>query len=1685
MAQLTLTVIGDVSDVTNKISGVQKLVDNKPIKIKVETDGDAKALQAAARIETAKAKIVKSENDLKIAQEKTKQSMQNRLAAEQKLATQMEKTATAEEEVRKANTQLQQQIEKTRTEEAKLALQEEKTATAAENRATAETKATTATKNLGVQTEQTAKKTETLWDNFQKFARWYIIGNAFSGIVRSMKEALETMKAVDDELVTIRKVTGFSDLQIAGIKEQAYATASKYGVGAADYLESVAAFSRAGYKEQAAALAELSTKTQIVGDTTAEVANQFLLSVDAAYQYKGSIEELTRVLDGANEIDNKYATSIEKIAEGMGIVAPVAEQMHVGVNELAAAIGTITAVTQRSGSEAARALRALFLNIVGDTKTEIDEGVTWTTGEIAGLKDVIRQFAPEAYKLAEAEKTIIDPMEAIGGLAKSMQEGLLTEQKLMAMVSDIGGKLRTSQLLALIQNWDMYQSMLTDYAGAIGSADKEVENALDSWTRKTNQLKNAWTEFVSHLIDSGEIKAGIDLMIGFVKVLDSGVGKVAAFTLAIVGITAAMTKLIPTILELNAAIFASPLFIAGAATAVIAGIIMILDDLNATYEEHIQKVQELQTEYDRLYGEGGELAKLKSNIGDLTEEELKRLGVLESQRKELEAQISLEKQLAFDAWRKEQNVSYTTIDPQAGFDVRVEYNKTDRALQDAKKSLDELNNAMNQAPMTMSAYQQAIQKVVSSLHDQAEAIRAGKDAGKELTESEAELLALYDDLSYQIGQFTAETQTNTQAKEENAAATDGVTQANETLKTAFEEVEKNSSLTYGTLKQLDALYPGLSARIIDANGNLTAEGQAALSTKAAFFELISSMISANTTALNFDGQIAALQSLAAEAGIAAGMISMVLNSTAAGTGNWDEISEMTPDEYAQYRMRSSISQLSSTLRNQLKDQTVIGSGGGGGGGGGGSTTDSYLESLKSVVSYEKQRLSFLEASGASAADQAAQMRLIQDALHDQAEYLRGIEGESANVIALSTEWWNIQSKISKLLEDDTVSPLKEVVSLEKQRLSYLKASGATEEEQIAQMRAVQESLKRQEEEMRRIGADEKDILAVTTEWWSVENDINDLQEKIAQTLRDDIAQSLEDIVDSLQGARDAMLGPLEAELAALKEAHDAVQDRREEEEKILAVEKARIALENAQRERTVRQYNAATGAWEWVANAKTVESAQKALADAEDALAKYRENKEYEGQVADLESQISNVNSAFDALKDAIDEAAQAIKDGKMSYEEAYAYIKGKMRDIYNSYGVDLTGVLNTSITGLSSVNSKIRALLASLSAETQAAVNDAMAVIAAGEDAENGIALFTAYIQNALNTYDPEKAIKELSDAITNGIITDLNDVSSILKALNGDYAGISADTAKLWALTKMQANSIAWHMTEDAATQAALHAENVAIGTAIGLTYNSSAGTWHDASGKQVYTLNAVNGGYTSTLNGDYAGVSGAAGAGTGTGTGGGTAASGSWTPSNYLNTYNEPNVGSETYRTALGEKTTATYTVKANNGEDFTIKYSEFKQLIDNVLDQSAPLPEFGKKSGNYQYSVVYDSQGRKYLQVLGTAASNENFEARFFDTGGILHGMGGIKATAADEMVLPPSMTAGLLNAEKNGSFNALLNHLGIITSAANGFARNNIGTQHNGDTYEMNGVTISEGQARVMTVYDLAQMGRTLALHRGS
>lgn len=383
----------------------------------------------------------------------------------------------------------------------------------------------------------TGEKTITgdnFWQNMGKYARWYFGGNLITGAKRQVQEALTEMKAVDAELIQIKKVTDASDESLKKIGNRAYEVGKKYGVAASEYLNAVAAYSRAGMGDAAEEMADLSVKASLVGDMAQEDATAMFLAIQKAY--KTTNDELSQILDGLNELDNKHATTIENITEGLGKVASIASVAHVGYDELAASIGTITAVTQRSGTEAATALRALFLNIIGDTKTEIEEGETATITSINNIKDALKKYAPDVVEYADRTKTIINPLEAIEALAEAYEKREISEQKLAEILSGIGGKLRTGQLTALIMNWDEYVSQLEHFNDSFGSADREVTNALDSWERKVQILSNTWTEFISKSVNTDLIKGAIDRVTRLIE----GIGNLGNGLLIVSGIVAAI-----------------------------------------------------------------------------------------------------------------------------------------------------------------------------------------------------------------------------------------------------------------------------------------------------------------------------------------------------------------------------------------------------------------------------------------------------------------------------------------------------------------------------------------------------------------------------------------------------------------------------------------------------------------------------------------------------------------------------------------------------------------------------------------------------------------------------------------------------------------------------------------------------------------------------------------------------------------------------------------------------------------------------------------------------------------------------------------------------------------------------------------------------------------------------------------
>lgn len=1401
-------------------------------------------------------------------------------------------------------------------------------------------------------TKEMTEKNGLLGDSFTnvylKMLQWQVVGTIVSKTIGAFRDAISTMKAVDDEMVTIRKVTGFTAEQMEELRDRAYEMASAYGEAADEYLNSVAAFARAGYGEQADALAELATKTKLVGDTNAETAQQFLLSVDAAYQYKGNIEALTKVLDGANEIDNKYATSIEKLAEGLGTVAPVAAQAHVGIDELTAAIGTITAVTQRSGSEAARAFRALVLNIVGDTKTEIDEGVTWTTGEIAGLKDVIREYAPAAYEAAKATGEVIDPMEAIGGLAQSMKDGLLTEQKLMEMVSDIGGKLRTSQLLALIQNWDMYQSMLKDYANAVGSADKEIENALDSWTRKTNILKNEWTEFIQSMVSTDAVKGGLDVLIGAVEVLNTDIGHFTAVSgtavLGMLALKAAAKGATAAFAKLSAAgIAMNPWLLAIAAAA---GAFSLVWKATEDYRKSLSTLNtEIETNNTQLEENKKRLDEI-SEIPwhDLTPELIEEKKALEAENAELEQQI---KHLTAIAEKKAQTVggaggtTITSMGSVKGYDEFV-----GRSFNSTEEMIAQLRLVTGQAIST-TADLERLGITYETLADKAKAYTDQLQSGRSIQQD-------------QINDFYAVKT----AAEQQVAAYEEAIKANGKLTDA-------QQADYDVLKAFLAQVNKATQPMSDyVAGLLKIQRQAGKSGNQ-IYDLVKRMIVLNEKKLDLSQQIGALRQLATEAGAAAYSVGMI-----------------------------------GAAKTQDVERTIKG----------------LLQTGKAKT-YDEARAIVLN-------------RIYKSMFTDTGR-------DSGTVDTTSTvDTPSTTSSTGKSTKDAELERLKDIVSLRKSELSLMQERGDSTADQIDKMRQIQAALHAQAEYMRRIGASQADINALSTEHWKITKQIQELQKDLWNELEDAVNKKLEEAAD----ARDKQVDAIDKQIAALKDAKQAEDEALKLEQLKAAVLEKQNALLEAQKERTVRVFNAATGQWEWEANASSVKSAQDAYEKAKEDLAEYERELALQREIDELEAKKKLIEETYETLKDEWKKITDSLQDPTRTIDDILSDIARngtpKMRQQVEEVN-NLLGKLNQYIAGAMNGimlpgQTMLPGMMGAAGATggfhfdftknpeggwTQTEMNEGFKEgdsgwkLADGSDANLNYRDTTPYGKGVKGSFtgadmsrDPKLAGRTVEK---NGYIITYDENGYAKSAINVHQGAVNGKLSGLY--TKVDADGNEMHYTG--------YDKNVDYNLAIKQAKESGAG---EGLIKQLETerqnkINAMYGGKDPDRGGSGSGGSSSKG-------------------------------GSSSSSGGKGYDSNVDYSLAIKNAE----KSGASQATIDKLKEERQ-----NKINDKYSGKDPY----KKY------------------DSGGILKGLGGIKATSQDEIVIPPLLAEKMLEPSADSTFQKRMSELGWLYGAAERggtmpgkTVMSRTSYDHYGDSYSVNGVQIGAEAADRLTV---AQVMRAL------
>ncbi|MCR2050653.1 phage tail tape measure protein [Acetatifactor muris] len=339
----------------------------------------------------------------------------------------------------------------------------------------------------------------------RSFTQWLSVSSAIMLGVSKTKEAISELIELDSILTEISKTSDLTNQQLRELGNTAFDSASKYGRSAADYLTGVQEMYRAGFKN-AEEMAELSLLAQAAGDMEANSANDYLMATNAAYNYKGSVEELNKVLDSQNYITNNAAVSMQDMADATSEAASIASQYGVKIDELSALIAVATSKTRESGSEVGTALKSIFVTLQDTTSKPVIDAF-----ESVGIS------MTKIVDGSERLKTPIELLKELSTVFNKLPEG---DTKRANILTDIGKKYHANTLSAILSDWESYESMLDLYSQGIGSAAEEAEKSANNIEGSLNRLSNTWTDTVENIINSDAILTIVKSLNGLLSVIN-------------------------------------------------------------------------------------------------------------------------------------------------------------------------------------------------------------------------------------------------------------------------------------------------------------------------------------------------------------------------------------------------------------------------------------------------------------------------------------------------------------------------------------------------------------------------------------------------------------------------------------------------------------------------------------------------------------------------------------------------------------------------------------------------------------------------------------------------------------------------------------------------------------------------------------------------------------------------------------------------------------------------------------------------------------------------------------------------------------------------------------------------------------------------------------------------------------
>ena len=362
---------------------------------------------------------------------------------------------------------------------------------------------------------------------FGNTIRWSITTKLLNTITGAVQKAVYFTKDLDRSLNDIRIVTGKSADEMERFAIQATNAAQALGKTTTDYTKASLLYYQQGLSDkEVAARTETTLKAaNVTGQSTAEVSEQLTAVWNG---YRVTAAETEKYVDKLSAVAASTASNLEELSTGMSKVASAANMMGVDIDQLNAQLSTVISVTRQAPETIGAAFKTIYSRMSTIKAGGIDEedGATLTS-----YSEKMNQFG---FSVLDVNGNLRDMGEVIEEIGNKWED--LTREQQVGLAQAMGGTRQYSNLTALFENWDKYQSALQTSQNASGTLQKQQNIYMESIEAHFEQLTAEAEKFYQSLLDEDalkEIADGLKFLVqelnNFVKSIGGGGAALTAF----------------------------------------------------------------------------------------------------------------------------------------------------------------------------------------------------------------------------------------------------------------------------------------------------------------------------------------------------------------------------------------------------------------------------------------------------------------------------------------------------------------------------------------------------------------------------------------------------------------------------------------------------------------------------------------------------------------------------------------------------------------------------------------------------------------------------------------------------------------------------------------------------------------------------------------------------------------------------------------------------------------------------------------------------------------------------------------------------------------------------------------------------------------------------------------------------